>query len=504
MTRLGASFVAIVLWSGCLPPTHTVSDGGAAPEEIDAAMPDLGASAEALIGPEGGTLALASAEIVVPEGALAEPTTVRVRVSRRAVDAVFTSYSAVYRFEPAGLRFARPVEVRIPFAGDAERATVFWTVGESSSFAALPTRVEGRRAVAEATHFSEAFVGTACEGACCGRGRGDLDLLLVVDNSNSMAEEQALLAAQLPRLARVLATGDVDGDGVQDLPALHSLRVGTISTDMGTGGFHVPTCTAADFGDDGALRTRVGPEAAPECPATLPAYASLASGAASDVDAFVSQVSCAARLGIGGCGFEQQLEAIAKAITPSTAPMTFHGGTRGHADGANAGLARSDAMLAVLVLTDEDDCSASDPGIFDLSSALYGGVDLNLRCAQFPEALHPAARYVSALQAARPDPRDVMLALITGVPADRSGEDAASILDDPRMVERVDPDMPSRLLPSCRSLHGTAMPPRRLLEVAAALPASPVHSICDDDFTRAVDAILRRVAARASGACVRE
>ena len=69
------------------------------------------------------------------------------------------------------------------------------------------------------------------------------------------------------------------------------------------------------------------------------------------------------------------------------------------------------------------------------------------------------------------------------------------------MLETVDPAMPNRLLPSCVTEHGVATPPTRLLEVARDLPGSTVQSICQDDFAPAVDAILRRVAARASGSC---
>ena len=50
-------------------------------------------------------------------------------------------------------------------------------------------------------------------------------------------------------------------------------------------------------------------------------------------------------------GFEQQLEATLKAVTPSTAATRFFGDTTGHADGANAGFRREGAVLAIVFHT---------------------------------------------------------------------------------------------------------------------------------------------------------
>ncbi|MCZ7679046.1 MAG: hypothetical protein M5U28_09955 [Sandaracinaceae bacterium] len=71
------------------------------------------------------------------------------------------------------------------------------------------------------------------------------------------------------------------------------------------------------------------------------------------------------------------------------------------------------------------------------------------------------------------------------------------------MAERVDPAEPNRLVPSCQvPERGMAFPPRRIVEVARELgPTSVVQSICQEDFTPVIDAILTRVAARVSGSC---
>ena len=341
-----------------------------------------------------------------------------------------------------------------------------------------------------------------------------VDLLLVVDNSNSMSEEQASLAEQLPTLVeRLVDPPDMDRDGSPDWAAVTDLQVGVVTTDMGTGGFTVPTCATSDFGDDGVLLER---SSAPGCPATAPPFLRF-TPAGSDPRAFAEQVGCVARAGTGGCGFEQPLEAALKAVAPSAptsstppgyAPPVFFRGTSGHADGRNAGFVREDTLLAVLVITDEEDCSARDPEIFNPSSSRFGATDLNLRCfVHADEALTPVARYVeglTALRASRPDL--VAFGVIGGVPTDlATGADATDatyqrILDDPRMEERIDPAMATRLVPSCDVPgRGVAFPPRRLVQVARALgpQRSTVQSICQDDFSPAAEALARLFGSRA-------
>src|SRR5690606_15931170 len=60
-----------------------------------------------------------------------------------------------------------------------------------------------------------------------------VDLLLVVDNSNSMHEEQESLAAALPTLVTALVSPpDEDGDGEPDWLPVTDLQIGVITTDM--------------------------------------------------------------------------------------------------------------------------------------------------------------------------------------------------------------------------------------------------------------------------------
>jgi hypothetical protein len=83
------------------------------------------------------------------------------------------------------------------------------------------------------------------------------------------------------------------------------------------------------------------------------------------------------------------------------------------------------------------------------------------------------------------------------------------MLADARMKEEVDdrgtPD-PSddRLLHSCMSAGGAADPPRRIVQVARGFGANGlVQSICQADFTPALDAIVAKLGTQLATRCVR-
>lgn len=342
-----------------------------------------------------------------------------------------------------------------------------------------------------------------------------VDLLFMVDNSNSMSEEQASLAAEFPRMVEILASGDfeLDGnlDGPDDFEPVGSLNVGVITSDMGTGGFTVPTCAASDFGDDGILRT--SGNTATGCAATYPSFLNFEPGDGGDPGAFATDVACVATVGTGGCGFEQQLEAILKALSPSAptawtsddfrAPSFFHG-TSGHGDGVNAGFVRDRSVLAIIPVTDEEDCSAVDPELFNPGSATYGATDLNLRCfLHADQALHPIARFVDGFASLRENPAHLIYAPITGIPLDlapAAGEspDWEALETDTRTQQREDPSSPGRLVPSCSVPgRGEAFPPPRIVRVGRRLEEAgagvTVQSICQESFRPALREIIRQI-----------
>jgi hypothetical protein len=350
----------------------------------------------------------------------------------------------------------------------------------------------------------------------------EVDLLFMVDNSNSMAEEQESLTEQLPRLVRILASGDRNGDGQLDFTPVRSLHIGIVSSDMGTAGFNVPTCTGgtfgARFGDDGVLLNRS------RCSGTFPRIFEFMRGG--DADAFARDVACVATLGTGGCGFEQQLEAVLKALSPSTpqpwtidgyVPPVFFDNTYGHADRENRGFVRENSALAIILLSDEEDCSAADPDVYNPMSPRYGGTDPNLRCFMFPTVAHPVERYVrgvdgrSGLLGLRRNPNLLIFAGIVGVPVesvpDPENVDYDAILRHPLMQEEIDPTMPTRLRPSCNvPRRGIAFPPRRIVEVAKGIQAAggqaTIQSICQADYSGALTAIIKLIANALGGACL--
>jgi hypothetical protein len=193
----------------------------------------------------------------------------------------------------------------------------------------------------------------------------DLDLLFVIDDSPSMLDKQANLVANFPAFINVLAS----------LPGgLPNLHLGVVSTDLGTKGSEAPPLT-----------TSVGQVGQGGCSMSGKAGNLLTSGAAvtgtfiSDIkqgdgsrlrnytgslDAVFGQM---ARLGAGGCGFEQPLSAMKAALDNNP---------------ANAGFLRPSALLGVVFLTDEDDCSIRTPTMFAPESPSLGPLQ-SFRCTRF-------------------------------------------------------------------------------------------------------------------------
>jgi hypothetical protein len=375
-----------------------------------------------------------------------------------------------------------------------------------------------------------------------------LDLLFVVDNTNSMAAEQQSLQAALPQFIQALTTGVSRSTWQPAFPPVRDLHIGVVSTDMGTAGFDFSSCRA-DGGDDGRLQSLPH---GPDCAASYPAFLSYGMDTPAERSRLARDFACIAALGTGGCGFEQPLEAAFKALWPSTFrdavgntvepnPYTFLSstpeGTKGRGDvpsaqGGNLGFLRNDAddpsLIAVVVVTDEDDCSVRDSEVLKPANQLlpespYRMQDSNLRCFLNKDKLHDVVtRYAKGLHWLRlDDPRRVVFAAITGIPTTlvdaqaRAGlnfEDAAMrdqfydhILNDPLMQEVVDPTTnpgtgTGNLTPSCSRSDATgqlstAYPPRRIVQLARSFGEQGiVQSICQDDFGPAIDGVVELIA----------
>ncbi|MDH3625753.1 MAG: hypothetical protein OES69_10475 [Myxococcales bacterium] len=376
-----------------------------------------------------------------------------------------------------------------------------------------------------------------------------LDVLFIIDDSPSMLEEQSKLALQVPRLVNLLLTGGIDvnmSTPVGEFPAVESLHVGIVTPDLGhstepphgfTPGVHfTPTSLCernngngkAGFmqvaglidDDDNPSTPRVMCDA--QTPPADTFYLDRPTGASMSFDVqFVDDVECvtgqpADFISVGGgCGFEQQLEAILAQDR----------------NGANAGFSRQDALLAVILITDEDDCSTTDPRIFDTvpnpGNEFQGPfttndeVQFNLRCYEHgtkegrpSDPLQSIERYVQGIAALKDDPSQVVFAAITGIPEDPDLDGPFptdvdrydAILAHPGMEEIPDPasadTQTQQLRPACGagSADGAAAPGRRVVEVAKGLAeanngvGTVVESICASDYAPALNAIVERIA----------
>jgi hypothetical protein len=252
----------------------------------------------------------------------------------------------------------------------------------------------------------------------------NIDILFVIDNSDSMKDKQDTLAANFPAFIQILET--IQGG----LPDVH---IGVVTSDVGIYPYSGFNCNGV--GDDGILRNasdQHGP-----CPALGANHyiEDLANPVTGQRDtnysgALADVFSCIARQGVTGCTFEQHLEGMKRALDGS------------HAE--NDGFVRPNAYLAVVIIGDEDDCSARDDTVFDTSITRSDnssdlGVDTSYRCTEFgvvcdgaPLArvsqdymscaprgdsyLWPTQHYVNFLRQLKSDPNLLIAAVIAGDP----------------------------------------------------------------------------------------
>jgi hypothetical protein len=335
----------------------------------------------------------------------------------------------------------------------------------------------------------------------------DLDLLFVIDDSPSMIDKQMNLAANFPNFINTLNA----------LPGgLPDLHIGVVSTDMGTKGADVATpgpgigsgpgmCSGT--GKAGNLLTNgasVQGTFVSDIRATDGSRLKNYTGTLSDV---FSQM---ARLGASGCGFEQTLAAMKAALNNNP---------------ANAGFLRPAALLGVVFLTDEDDCSVKTPDMFGPDTATLGalqsfrctrfgvtctggGADSNAMnqvgtktgCAGSPTStfMTDVAGYASFLKSLKGDTRLVVTGAIMGTP-------------DPFAVELRTPPGGGTALPalshSCtyQGANGqeVADPPVRLKQFLDAFPdASTTSTICQQDLSSGLDQIGQLVGRGIGSPCI--
>jgi len=163
---------------------------------------------------------------------------------------------------------------------------------------------------------------------------GAVDILFVIDNSGSMADNQRSLIASFP--------GFVAGMR-ERLAYADSFHVGVVTTDAYR--HNAPGCTAI-----GSLVTQTGgPESSGMVCSPFTSGARYMDQTEYDLAA---AFACAAQVGAGGDDDERAMAALLGALSPAAnAP-----------GGCNDGFLRDDALLVVVVISDEDDV----PDVCDL------------------------------------------------------------------------------------------------------------------------------------------
>jgi hypothetical protein len=194
------------------------------------------------------------------------------------------------------------------------------------------------------------FGGTSGASGGADSGKVDeckkMDIVFLVDNSGSMKEEQTNLAANFPKFVKVINDYKTKSGDPLDF------RLGVMSSDDGA--------------DQGALNTKRAADAPSGCSAG-PARPWL-ERADGDVAGFFS---CRAQFGTKGSNIERPLENMALSVTSGAASNNAGG----------EAFVRKDALLAFIVITDEDEGGTEDeparamaayPAIFDQAKGERG------------------------------------------------------------------------------------------------------------------------------------
>ena len=360
--------------------------------------------------------------------------------------------------------------------------------------------------------------------------RRAVDILFVIDNSGSMGGDQGILARSFGTFVDVLEAQQVGAN----------YRIG-IATTEGDGRINATSCRSRldDFVSDSVLFGYKDERQRGCLDHCLYDSVGLSdpwvekSNGATNLPPSVTMaeaLQCIGPQGISGSGFEMPLEAMRSALLDD--PQNF---------------LRSDALLAVIFVTDEADCSMSfdnrtwlqsfeaepfwtapdrlssgacwvagvectgGPGVFETCEAVDKGRDTLLTDDPDAAVLYPVDRYIDTLteiaaqKQAQGGQSEVLIAVLDGVPLDypETGEIVYADSPDDQFNEEYG------IGPGCG--HGTeelddppGIPPVRLRKFAEAFASERrnMFSICADDYGVALQDIADAIGDINSRACV--
>jgi hypothetical protein len=391
-----------------------------------------------------------------------------------------------------------------------------------------------------------------------GAGVDKVDMLFMIDNSGSMAQEQARLGGQLADLVGVLTSGNKNYPNAarnadDTFTPAKSLHVGVVTSNLGSppgvsalasqlcgpdngksgggGGILQYTGTVAAMDQVDANTMQKVKDRIPACAQVNqnPPYLAFGRNAGevstSDATALADGIfkfGCIATVGVNGCGIEQQLEAAWKALAPAEVTDFYPPDTTGKGTTVNNGFLRSDSVLAVVMVSDEDDCSVTAKGtqMFERNGDPYVGVRCQIlkdankdQIVGADKAVQPISRYTQGFLSLRKAfPERLVFAAIVGLPEagfDYSKVNPAEVLAHPQMQVQLDPNSNGKdLMGVCGSdsSGGKAYPGRRFVELAADLtgkgPGVVLYPICSPDYKPALNLVIEKIASQLQGACL--
>ena len=344
----------------------------------------------------------------------------------------------------------------------------------------------------------------------------NVDILFLVDDSSSMAAAQATLRESLGRFASALRA----------LPGgLPNLHIAVVSSDMGAGDGSISGCSGT--GKSGVFQylprgtcTSTGLQAGAR-------FISDVGGTKNYTGNLEDVLGCMSALGESGCGFEHQFAAITRALGADG---------RGGPPAENAGFLRPDAYLAIIMLTNEDDCSEADGvPLFDTSQNLTLASQLgppsNFRCNEFGHLCDSGAPSRNAPNGMVTDTRSYQNCVsaegsgllktvgdaagqIKALKADPLGQIIVASIQGPATPYQVHWKAPNttdvapwpEVTHVCTAANASfADPGVRTAELVAQFGDNGLlSSICDADFGTALERVAARIGMALNGACITE
>jgi hypothetical protein len=181
-----------------------------------------------------------------------------------------------------------------------------------------------------------------------------LDLVFLIDNSSSMTPKQNLLSRNFPAFI----------DELEKIPGgLPDVRIAVVSSSFGAGP-NQPAANCPPYGDRGRFLVKPG------CGLDQNAFHWLEADGMTQTKNFTGNLadvfSCMALVGDQGCGYEHQLQALRAALYD--------------VNPENRGFLRDEAYLGIVILSDEDDCSAEPYATF-FDAPVPDGQATSLTCS---------------------------------------------------------------------------------------------------------------------------